>query len=275
MSLFAKKIKHALEQQVRKRMLSRRFHGPVFRQIQWQNRNSLSLVNKWIEEETLNSSVFRYGISPGMESLLDETIDANITYTDIMLFLSKRLQAPIHYLEIGVSVGKNLFQVLNVLENAFLVGMDIEAINPTLANRLVFEEKKIWKGKSQLKQTECSLTKFSYRSNNCWYLNIDEFDAESWNKLNDLRFNIIFSDALHDPKALHFEFEMLQRHNLLDPNEILMVWDDLGGEMTNVFNEIYEVLRLKYTNLKKFQFVTNGWMNLKVHHVGIITTADL
>lgn len=241
------------------------------------NRKSLKKIKTWIDEDTYKASVFNYGIPDHIKHFIDEELDNEVTYSDALLYLVSSLKKKVNYLEVGVSVGKNFFQVINYLQNSLIVGFDIEKINPTLEKYLVFIDKSEWNTMhGSLKTDKSSFSHYEYtpNQNQVSYLNGDVFDEVSWKALEGKQFNIIFSDALHSPEALLKEYEMICKYNLLDRDEFLLIWDDLGGNMSNTFNVIWNDLKLKY-NLRdesKQIFLLNGWIgkNEYKHEIGII-----
>jgi len=87
---------------------------------------------------------------------------------------------------------------------------------------------------------------------------------------------MVFSDALHTPKAILFEFEMLVKYNLLN-DKFVIVWDDLVGKMQNSFYKIIRKYDKQY-NIKDIYLMNiNGWVgqNEAPHTVGIISNFKL
>jgi hypothetical protein len=208
--------------------------------------------------------------------VIDEEIDNQITYSDAIIHLSRSLSAPIDYLELGVSVGKNFLQVASVLEQSTIVGFDIERINPTLERffqKTAYSEWETMEG--SLKKEKSSLSEYEYRKNRIQYISGDIFDESSWNRLAGRKFNLIFSDAFHDPAALIHEYDMIQKYRLLNEREFIIVWDDLGEEMAESFQKIFVGLRDSYRQhpLDSMIIPLNGWVGSKEpkHQIGIMT----
>jgi hypothetical protein len=115
----------------------------LFASVYKKNRETLSGIKKWIADETLTESLWRYGVPVGWNeshaSSIDRTgltdVESEITAADLLSFVARRLGQDVSYLEIGVSVGKNLLQIENQVSNAMLVGLDIEELNPVLRNQ--------------------------------------------------------------------------------------------------------------------------------------------
>jgi len=241
-----------------------------------QNRKSLSHFDRWWDDVMLNNSVFRYGITDNILDKLNMPIGEEPTYSDMMCYFADKIGNNISYLETGVSVGKNLYQLLNAFDKAKLTGFDIEEINPYLSAKLNMGERTEWATwNDSIKKTPSSLTSYTYKSNKLDYICADEWDKNSWEKMAGKKFNIIFSDALHDPEALLFEFDMIEKHGLLDEGKFVMVWDDLGGEMIDSFLKIKKRLAKTRGIGKKNTYIINinGWIGSHwgKHNVGIIT----
>ncbi|MCR6721037.1 MAG: hypothetical protein NVV59_12285 [Chitinophagaceae bacterium] len=105
------------------------------------NRASLDLVSDWIDETAFSQSCFQYGVPDFIKTEINKPIGEGLTYTDLMLHISRTHFPGLNYLEIGVSVGKNFFQMLNAHQNASFTGFDIEEINPVLEKRLILHSK--------------------------------------------------------------------------------------------------------------------------------------
>src|SRR5882757_5997231 len=70
------------------------------------NRNSLQLVDNWIDEEAFSRSYFKYGVPDFLKPVINKPIGEASTYTDLMTHIAERYFQQINYPEIGVSVGK-------------------------------------------------------------------------------------------------------------------------------------------------------------------------
>jgi hypothetical protein len=237
------------------------------------NRQTLQLVDNWIDDKAFAVSFFNYGVPDFLKAVINQPIGDPVTYTDIILLIAKKYFEKVNYLEIGVSVGKNFFQLLRSLPHADLTGFDIEEINPVLERYLGFQEKREWPtpGKS-IKKNPSSIKAYTSGDKSVVYLSADVWDEGSWERLKGNKFNIVFSDALHTPAAILFEFEMLVKYRLLD-ERFVIVWDDLVGKMKNSFfkiirkyNEIYQIKDIYLLEI-------NGWVgeNEGPHSVGIIS----
>ena len=170
-----------------------------------QNRQSLDLIEDWIDEDAFKRSFFSYGVPDFIKPHINKTIGPSVTYSDLMLYISNKHFKKINYLEIGVSVGKNFFQMLAAHEHSRFTGFDIEEINPVLGNCLAFKSKTEWPTPpGSIKKTSSSLKKFEFKGMEVDYLCGDVWDENSWAKLKGNQFNIVFSDALHFPKSNSF-----------------------------------------------------------------------
>lgn len=242
-----------------------------------QNRKSLDLVNEWIDEDAFKNSFFSYGVPDFIKPHINKPINHSVTYSDLMLYVSRQYFEKINYLEIGVSLGKNFFQMLHGNNGAGFTGFDIEEINPVLEKQLHFKEKTEWTTPADsIKKTNSSLKKFEFNGMDVDYLCADVWDENSWAKLEGNHFNIIFSDALHSPKAILFEFEMLVKYDLLD-KKFVIIWDDLVGKMKNSFFKIIEKYDKKYEIEEIYLMNMNGWIgdNEAPHTVGLISNFKL
>jgi len=237
------------------------------------NRATLQSVDNWIDEEAFARSYFQYGVPGFLKPVINQPIGYAPTYTDVMVLLAKRYFQKINYLEIGVSVGKNFFQLLNALDNTQFSAFDIEEINPVLARRLSAGTRTEWDtpGKS-IKKNKSSLSQFTYKTNTVNYISGDVWDANSWAKMEGNKFNLVFSDALHTPEAILFEFEMLVKYGLL-ADRFIIVWDDLVGKMQHSFFKIIRKYNKVYQIKDIYLLEINGWVgkNEGPHSVGLIS----
>jgi hypothetical protein len=262
---FYKMMSHYYEKKYRKSLFTQEDIKDIVR----KNRQTLSSINNWLEDDVYENSVFYYGLPRHIKHLLDKPINDEITYSDAMCYLQSKIKGPINYLELGVSVGKNFFQFASYLENVTLTGFDLEEINPTLEKQ--FSEKEIkekWETPLSSKKKEMSsLTYYKFNNNQIKYLSGDIFDENSWARLKGEKFNLIFSDAYHTPEAIKFEYNMLKKYDLIDYTNFMILWDDLGGRMTRSFIDIYNDLRLQY-DLEPQNVALNrywGWLGQGEH----------
>ncbi len=243
-------------------------------EIKEMNRATLGLIDNWIDDLAFKHSFFNYGVPDFIRSDINRPIGNEITYTDVMLLLSKKnFGGRINYLELGVSVGKNFFQMLNSRQGGTFTGFDIEEINPVLEGKLVKIHELTWPTPvKSIKKSDSSLKKYSYNDKEVSYISADIWDAKSWEKLKGNKYNLIFSDALHSPQAILFEFDMLVRNELLD-SKFIIVWDDLEGKMKNAFFKIIRKYDRIYHIKDIYLLKINGWIgeNERAHTVGIIS----
>lgn len=251
----------------------------LLKTIKIKNRQTLLDVSKWLSEEQSINSYFNYGVPDQIKDLLDLGIGDEITYTDLLLYYSRKLKN-INYLELGVSVGKNFLQIASHLNKATLTGFDIENINTPIKDKFQYLDKLEWETFSgSLRKENSSLHRFEFNTNSVNYMAADIWDENSWSKLEGQKFNIIFSDALHDPKALLWEYEMIKKYNLLDDNYIYM-WDDLNNGLEKSFKTIAQDLqkKRKLTSDKVYLIKINGWLGQNYpmkHDVGIVSNLTL
>lgn len=243
-----------------------------------KNRNYLKNADQWLSEESLSKSYFDYGVPDYIRHLLNEDIGSEITYTDLIAYYARFFKKA-SYLELGVSVGKNFLQICDYLQESEIVGFDIENINSPIEKNLEKISSYHWETKeNSIRKEPSTFTKYKYKTNAISYLAGDIWDENSWKELKGKKFNIIFSDALHDPKALLWEYEMIKKYNLLD-NEFIIFWDDLNHGLEKSFFTILEDLK-KYKKVKNqnvFFGKVNGWLgkNEQKHDVGIISNINL
>jgi hypothetical protein len=237
------------------------------------NRHSLSLVENWIDDKAFKSSWFNYGVPDFIKDVINKPISGHLTYSDLMLFIAKKYLTRLNYLEIGVSVGKNFFQMMNGLQSARFTGFDIEEINPVIEKKLMLQHNIEWETPPKsIKKNKSSFKTYAFQNTEVNYLCADVWDTNSWARLKGNKFNLIFSDALHSPEAILFEFENLVKYELLD-DKFVIVWDDLVGKMKKSFFKIIK----KYNQIYKLQDIyllnINGWVgeNENQHSVGLIS----
>jgi hypothetical protein len=116
------------------------------------------------------------------------------------------------------------------------------------------------------------------KSNNIHYFKgnvLSESDAQEFKENLNIKFDLIFSDALHIPDAVLSEFANIITPNLSD--EFTIYYDDLdfpGLENTffDIFNDLKSLDKVYATT-----FYIYGWMGQyeKVHKNGIISTHNL
>ncbi|MCX6982991.1 MAG: hypothetical protein NTV08_19890 [Verrucomicrobia bacterium] len=202
------------------------------------NRRALAKINKWLLPDTLEKSVFRYGINAEVEGLINMPLGTTCTHTDLLTAFGQSFSKPCCYLELGVSVGKTLWQVLQTCDPSECWAFDIEEINPVLKAQLTEISRAEWPtALTSIKKTPSSITHFTHPESggSITYICADIFDPRAWKFLTERRFNLILSDALHSSDALDFEWDQMVRVNLFDPDETVIVWDDLDGPMNDWF----------------------------------------
>ncbi len=237
------------------------------------NRTMLGRIDNWIDEEAFKKSFFNYGVPDFIAEGINKKINNDVTYTDLIVYLCNQYFSTINYLEIGVSVGKNFYQIINSLNTAKFTGFDIEEINPVLERQMDLKSSDYWNTpNNSIKKTRSSIKKYHYNDKEVAYINGDVWDEKSWSMLEGNKYNVVFSDALHSPKAILFEFEMLVKYNLL-AEKFIIVWDDLVGKMKNSFFRIIKKYNKEFSIQEVYLLNINGWIgeHEKPHSVGLVS----
>lgn len=258
------------------------------------NRNTLSSVDNWIKKSDweIPNSLYNYGLPHYIYHLINLPISNEITEADMIckfIVDLSRQNVNVHYLEIGVSVGKTFYQILNfakvhLLPNTFTIAcLDIEKINPILDKLLIDNIG----GKSTITIPSTNVStlrknELNYISNwneTVYYFESDEFDSSIWKAMTDLKkkYNLIFSDALHEPNALVTEYTNLRDNLLFDEARFIYCFDDLEdneahGQMWNAVKFIHSDILKTYPNTTLDHHVINGWIgeHEHKHHFGVI-----
>jgi len=209
----------------------------VPREIVDENRAALATVPRWITLEDRAAGRFEYGMPTRAYELMDLPMGGSPMIADLLVAIARARDSR-RYLEIGVSAGKSFWLVARdmVARGGACVGFDFEAINPTLRSMLAG-----WGDAAS-------------------YVEGDVFDPRAWDRLADRGpFDLVFSDALHDPAGLRAEHEHLRRLDLTAPGAVI-VWDDLEqsgeGPMWSAVREIHAARGGVYTLTG---VAINGW----------------
>ncbi len=241
-----------------------------------QNREVLNMVDDWLPSRLISDSVFRYGVNPEVEPLLNLPPDNHCTHTDLLAYFGRTAREPLKYLELGVSVGKTFWQMLNTCVPSECWAFDIEEISPVLRSRLTQESRQEWTTPpSSIKKTPSSITHFKHPAtgNRVVYICADIFDPHAWELLAGENFNLALSDALHTPEALEFEWNQMVKMSIFNPQEIVLMWDDLNGDMRDWFESKREVLAAQLaTDLQNIGSIyMNGWLGQREfpHRLGL------
>lgn len=236
--------------------------------IHTANLNLLNAQPSFIRENDMQKAKYKYGIpdhyftSDG--NLIDLPINDEITYTDLICKFCRETNQ-VNYLEIGVSVGKNMVQIMQHLKGAQITGLDIEEIPSAVLEKL---DPAAVQQKNQITNARVGNNEFSYICGSV-------LEDSTWKSLEGRKYNILLSDALHTPEAIWTEYLMMKKYQVIDPKEFVIFWDDLGGEMTDVFISIFKDMK-KNGMAKKGQCAIlslNGWIGQheKKHNIGIIS----
>jgi len=211
----------------------------------------------------------QYGMSYQNFKNINKDINSFITYSDLLNFIIEELyERKINYLEIGSSVMKNFIQISNFANNSKLYCFDINEVPQKYSNlyknRNLVESKRLYSGE--------------VNSNKIYYFKGDvlsELDALEFKNTLENKFDLIFSDALHQPDAVLSEFTKIIKPNL--SAEFTIYYDDLDFPgLEDTFFDIFENLKIS-NKVYATTFYIYGWMGQyeKVHKNGIISTNNL
>lgn len=242
------------------------------------NRETLRKVPQWIERKDWEkpSSLFNYGLPSYVYHLIDRPISNQVTEADMICEYMKKLKN-VNYLEIGVSVGKTFWQLSEFarthIDSYNLSCLDIEKINPTF-EKLLGESTTIHH--VQANPPNDSIRKSETNTITTWgpitYYEADEFDNSIWDHMP--MFNLVFSDAMHRPDALLYEYEHVKKH--LDPNGFVYCFDDLendtNGPMWTAVKHILADIQKTHSTATLEHHVVNGWLgqHQEAHNFGVI-----
>jgi hypothetical protein len=223
-------------------------HDPaLFADVYARNRETLKGVRNWVSADTLERSLWRYGVpaewtnqanSGAVDHTMLEDAESEVTSADLLAFIARHYLPRLSYLEIGVSVGKTILQIHNQVSGAALVGIDVEELNPTLQQQFDTCEV-IWRADAPypvetlskgVAYKNASCVRLIGKANALDYVSADQFRDDTWRQLAGRRFNLIFSDGVHSPEALQNELQFLCKYDLIDRDIFFMFWDDLWDE---------------------------------------------
>ena len=235
------------------------------------NRETLANIYSFVNDFDYDSSPDSYGLPKRVRHLIDQPIDNQVTYIDLLMFLRGYLnKKDITYIEIGVSVLKTFYQASNFLKDSSLYAFDINKINPSIEKE--FHLLTAWQSPEQVKEYE-------HGSNKITYFQGDVFNEEDFNNFKNCiasKANIVFSDAHHTGEGLKSEYESFIK-DILD-DEFILYYDDLEDEqMRNVFLGICNEIKSKNAGVTTALLEVNGWLGQheRPHLNGIITSLDL
>ena len=238
----------------------------LFNEVMVANRQFYEEDNEFINLENLGDH--RYGLNNTVLANLKNPINNAPLNTELIIYLANSLfNGSLKYFEIGVSFMKNFLSVDNFFTNSKLAGYDINKINPKFKN----DFKKI---SNQLS------TSVSKNNNILYYFQGDilsEIDINLFlNSIPIKKFNFVYSDAHHARESILYEIDNLITRILDD--DFIIYYDDLHFPgMLDGFNEINNILSLKYKYLFTCTFKINGWIgqNEVPHLNGIISNINL
>ena len=233
------------------------------------HRKSLKKINPIITHQNWKNSKDNYGLPAHAYPKINLPLNDEITYTDLIAFLSTHLNKSVKYIEIGVSVLKSFFQLCNSLNESTLYAFDHNDINPTVEKHF-----------KSIQITE-RIKKYTYNTNKLIYFKGDVFKKVDWEdfaKCINSKVNVIFSDAHHTYEGLMSEYNNLI-NNILD-EEFILYYDDLAGGvnyMDKAFRTIAKLEKNKNSNITCAYVYVRGWngQHEHIHCNGIITTLNL
>tara|TARA_Y100000591_G_C21822535_1_gene694524 strand:- start:980 stop:1756 length:777 start_codon:yes stop_codon:yes gene_type:complete len=225
------------------------------KKIVTENRLFLKNIGDVIDLNTYNQN--NYGIQKRIFKKINLPMTKNLVYSDFIIFILKNcIKTDVNYLEIGVSALKNFLLVDNTIHNSNLVTYDINPINPLHSDKL-----------------------FNLSKNNITYFQgsvLDKADLLKFKEEVNVKFNFIFSDALHSPEGLKNEYLNIYKGKL--DQEFFIYFDDLDfANMLNAAKDIYSDMNKYYDNLNFYTFKLFGWIghHEPLHLNGIITNVNL
>ena len=243
-------------------------------------------------------SRFNYGVPERIISKLNLKIDNSPIIADLISSIVVARDSEIRYLEIGTSIGKTAYLVM-ALASAIRAPLccfclDIEEINPEFARmmelllqaklkKISFEQeifpKRLAFAFNSQHDTDNSLTKIG---DNFLYVCGDEYDVSTWSIVADTTpvggFNCIYSDALHEPSALRFEYSLLKSHRLFCQTSLHYFFDDLEysphlGEAKNgIWSSVLAIasdLMGLFSDVRIYGGQVNGWLGQHEHSHGV------
>lgn len=219
----------------------------LFADVYARNRKVVSAIDRWVSPEALATSLWRYGVPEqwdterqGLNLTGLNEVEKEVTYSDLIAFVGKSIGEPVNYLEIGVSVCKNFLQMHQHFES--ITGLDVEDLNPRIAAELGPVEQ-VWQSEGDypvdtLSGTPTTIRLSHHKFDGGLYVKADQFSPDSWASLKGQRFNLIFSDGVHSPRALLDEMDHLLRNDLIpETGPFVMYWDDLvNWQMQDAFD---------------------------------------
>jgi hypothetical protein len=271
-------------------------HKPEMKVVLESNRAMLMSIPHWIDEETYKKSRAQYGIPDYIIELMDKDIGPEITTADVLTYVAKnkfqaQLNQKIKYLELGISVGKTFLQMGNTCNDGILATIDLENPAPILLK--YFKDAKVqqsWRyyyiGNAPRKDNDTYTTytaDISGHNNRVLYISGDVRDDQSWDPLKkeQVKFNMLLSDAAHDPDSILDEMSFLMDYNLIDTSNFFFMYNSLGNDMSKAFAKIFLLLQKKVPTLNTKKNIkllrVRNWLGINEGHAlnGMISTLDL
>jgi len=226
-------------------------HGAIKSTVQ-ANRRVLAAVPRWLDDAVYANSIDKYGLSPQARPFLDLPLPRSLTFSDALVYLSTFLTRPVNYLELGAGVGKNFVQVLHGVRNASLTARDADGINPTLERMLVRQgEVEIPDLTPGMRNLPIRVTDYTFPANNntVRYVTGDGMREVTWQPLVGKKYNIIFTNFRHAVHRQLFLHTMMKELDLIDGDEFIKVWDNLGSQEYIAFHGIAQDVRRRYRDV--------------------------
>lgn len=189
------------------------------------NREKWSEVDTWVTDKAIDESKFRYGIPFDISNLSQPT---SFCTTDIITYINNKYYRSVNYLEIGVSIGKTFYPQIKNENINVATGIDIERFNPCL--------------KKYVDVRHFKEGMYTDDKGSVFFKQGDVTDNDTWRALSGINYDVIFSDALHDPDAIKKEYKYILNNNILS-NDFVYIWDDITNPsmLRSVFSIIEDM----------------------------------
>lgn len=254
------------------------------KELSLDNQSLLRSVNCWYDLDAINASIFNYGLRSDLN--VHNHVTNNLTYTELLLYLSELITEDVNYLELGISLGKNFICINKYLTDSNLTGIDIEKMNPVLESFFGNKERvNSWPPSKSIKnigiQNDSLVTnKISYyeeqyidenQNNNIRYIRSNIYEDYCWSLLSKEKFNIILMDATHEKNEL-VEWDMIKKYNLIDSGEFIFILDDInlmGNQFSRVVMEL-ENLLLETPQRSFTMTLDSYYRDSDIHKIGVV-----
>ncbi len=269
----------------------------VLPEITMLTRQSLGVMGPegWVDRQVWSTAYYNYGLPSYVFHLMNSFVGSAVIQADIVSLMAAQIPTQVRYLEIGVSVGKTFWVQSNQITNGLMIGLDIEYINPRLKGLFGPETVvKSWvdqdlsataEGASLRAGATNQVTEYvGPNSNRVMYIAADEFDRNAWQALSEVgdppNINLVLSDAMHNARALLYEWNMLTEFNVLNRTNFIMIWDDLNaGFMEQAWHQIVQMAQIQWAPIPLYSklFMVGGWIGQHehLHKTGILSTHNV